>query len=155
MNPRHFHASYARSRGIAAVELALALPLMALLLIGITEGGRVFSEATLLTRGVQLGARYAAENATTGSTGVVNLTADLVRITQNLVATANANGGTSILPHLAASNVTVTSPTSNTVEVSAVYTYTPIFHRGLPVSMGGGSGFGVTLTARTRLVVLP
>ena len=155
MNPRHARISEARTRGIAAVELALALPLMALLLIGVTEGGRVFSEATLLTRGVQLGARYAAENATTGSTGVVNLSTDLVRITQNLVATANANGGASILPTLTTSSVTVTSPTATTVEVSAVYTYTPIFNLGLPALMGSGSGFGVTLTARTRLVVLP
>lgn len=53
----------AGQRGAAAVELAIVLPVLALLLFGIIQFGRAFSAKVQLTAGVREGARIAAFGA--------------------------------------------------------------------------------------------
>ncbi|NCO32333.1 MAG: hypothetical protein AUJ92_03430 [Armatimonadetes bacterium CG2_30_59_28] len=51
-----------RNRGTAAVEFALALPFMLLVLAGIVDFGRAYSMRVTLTNAAREGARYAAGN---------------------------------------------------------------------------------------------
>jgi hypothetical protein len=79
----------------------------------------------------------------------------MIKTTQNLVVAGRVTGGTAVLPGFSTATVTVTSPSASAVEVDAVYVYRPIFHHGLPVLTGGGGSLGITLTARSRMQVLP
>ncbi len=51
-------------KGQGIVELAIALPVVTLLLLGIMEGGRIFSSYIELENVAREGARYAAVNCT-------------------------------------------------------------------------------------------
>lgn len=112
-------------RGLAAVEFALALPVLLLLLIATAELGRMLSQYDTLNKSVRDGARYLASNAL--QAGVMTVTAAEQSATQNLVVNGNVNGaGTPLLPGLTSGNVTVSGSTSGYVTVSASYTYQPI-----------------------------
>lgn len=52
--------TYEKERGAAAVEMAVVLPLLLLLLIGIMEYGRAFNVQVSLTQAAREGARHAA-----------------------------------------------------------------------------------------------
>jgi Flp pilus assembly protein TadG len=120
-------------RGIASVELAIAMPVLLLLLTATVEVGRLLSEYDTLTKSVRNGARYLAANAFQGTTGVVNITAQVQSATANLVVTGNANGtGAALLPGLVSANVTVTNLGAGYVSVSASYVYQPILGATLP-----------------------
>jgi Flp pilus assembly protein TadG len=49
-------------RGASAVELALALPLLAIVLIGTIDFGRLFYRAMTVTHGARAGAQYGAQS---------------------------------------------------------------------------------------------
>jgi Flp pilus assembly protein TadG len=121
-----------RQRGIAAVEFAIALPVLLILLIATAELGRMLSQYDTLNKSVRDGARYLASNAL--QAGVMTVTAAEQTATRNLVVTGNVNGtGTALLPGLTASNVTASGSTSGYVTVSASYTYQPILTASLPM----------------------
>jgi Flp pilus assembly protein TadG len=72
--------------GSAAVELAVALPVLALLLVGTADFARVFYWAIEMTNAARAGAQYGAQNLGTGAdhtavetaaTGSVNVGGDL------------------------------------------------------------------------------
>lgn len=136
---RHWH-----SRGIASVELAIALPVLLLLLTATVEVGRLLSEYDTLTKSVRNAARYLAANALQGTTGVVSITPQVQSATANLVVTGNVNGtGASLLPGLVSADVAVTDLGGGYVSVSASYTYQPIlgatlstFGNGPPIALG-------------------
>jgi len=114
-------------RGVAAVEFAIALPLLLFLLMATAELGRLLSEYDTLEKGVRDGARYLAAKALAGTTQTVSITPTLQTQTANLVVTGNINGsGTPLLPGLAAANVTTASTANGYISVSATYTYQPI-----------------------------
>ena len=60
-------AAAAGDRGAAAVEFALVLPLLLLLLVGIVQFGRVFSMQIQLSGAANDGARYLSVNPTDAS----------------------------------------------------------------------------------------
>jgi Flp pilus assembly protein TadG len=113
--------------GVAAVEFAIALPLLLFLLMATAELGRLLSEYDTLEKAVRDGARYLAAKALAGTTQVVSITPALRTETANLVVTGNTTGsGSALLPGLTAANVTATAAANGYISVSATYTYQPI-----------------------------
>jgi Flp pilus assembly protein TadG len=122
----------ARDRGAAAVEFALVLPLLLLIIFGIIDSGRALSAQVILTGAAREGARLAA----LGQPNVVSRTQ------------AAATGLNPV-------NVTVTpcaagaGPAANAV-VSVSYSFSFITPVGAIAGMFGGGGFGapIMLTAQ-------
>ena len=139
----------ARQAGTAALELAIALPVLLLLLVATAEVGRLLSQYDTLTKSVRDATRFLASNALGGTTGVVAITPQVRTQTQNLVVTGTISGsGGAILPGLAAANVTVTAVDTTHVSVSAVYAYQPLFGATLPTfGIGSPISFSFPLTA--------
>ncbi|WP_416416623.1 TadE/TadG family type IV pilus assembly protein [Paenarthrobacter aromaticivorans] len=59
-----------KERGAVAVEMAILLPLLLLILVGIIEFGRVLNVQVSLTQAAREGARYAAVNYDKGGLNV-------------------------------------------------------------------------------------
>jgi len=137
-------------RGTATIELAVALPLLLLVLMATAEFGRMLSQYDTLNKAVRDGARYLAANALGGTTGVITITPALTTATKNLVVKGNTTGaGNALLPNLAAGNVTVTDLGNGYVSVSAAYPYVPMLGATLPTFGHGTVNTGVTLNATT------
>jgi Flp pilus assembly protein TadG len=142
-------------RGVAAVEFAVALPLLLFLMMATAELGRFMSQYDTLTKAVRDGARYLAGNALANSTsGVVNVTAALQAATKNLVATGNVNGsGSALLPGLAAGNVTAVDLGNGYISVAVSYTYQPML-APLP-TFGLTSPIALAVPMKTTVVMRP
>jgi Flp pilus assembly protein TadG len=88
-----------RSRGQALVELAIALPILILLVAGVIELGRGYSFAMAASNAARDGARHVAGKISTtngpgllGPTGMCNLvTADLKAVTTNVTCPTQIN----------------------------------------------------------------
>lgn len=122
-----------RPRGNAAVEFAVALPFLALILAGIIDFGRGYSLRVSLTNAAMEGARYAASNP-------VDTSGITTRVSDELVGGNIKSVSTAVSP---------TVPTAgNPVEVTVSYTWKPF--------LGSILGIGnQTLRARSTMVVLP
>jgi Flp pilus assembly protein TadG len=141
-----------RESGTATMELAVALPLLLLVLMATAEFGRMLSQYDALNKAVRDGARYLAANALAagGTTGVVTITPALTTATKNLVVTGKTTGaGTALLPNLTAGNVTVANLGNGYVSVSASYPYVPMLGARLPTFGNGSVNTNVTLNAST------
>lgn len=124
-----------RQRGLAAMEFVIALPLIVLIALGVTELGRGLYQYNTLTKAVHDGARYLSDVAI-GPLGIID-TGPHEAAARNLVVYGNTGGGsTPVLPGLATGNVTISTVavtllgggiSPNHVEVSATYTFTPLF----------------------------
>ena len=126
--------------GIAMVELTIVLPVILLLILGVTEIGRALIRYNALTKSVQDGARHAAAFAIRGSTGVVDIDAQLTSEVQNVVVYGNPDGtGSPILDGLVAGQVALTDIGGGEIRVDATYPYVPLFGTGIP-TFGLGSG---------------
>jgi Flp pilus assembly protein TadG len=151
---RRMGSCRAHCRGVATIEVAIALPVLMLLMMATVEIGRLLSQYDTLTKSVRNAARYLASNAALGTTGVVSISAAVQGATANLVAKGNVNGtGSSLLPGLAAGNVTVANAGGGYVSVSATYTYQPLLGAALPTFGYGPAialGFPVTATVVMR-----
>jgi Flp pilus assembly protein TadG len=117
-----------QERGTQLVELALALPMMLMLLGGIAEFGRLFYTYSTLTNSVRAGARHAMRwERTAGWT---------FPETANMVVYGDFGGsGTAILPGLTTANVDVIAngPANNVSSVTVKiknYNYQPLFDLG-------------------------
>lgn len=128
------HTNGNRQRGLAAMEFAIALPLIMLVTLAVTELGRGLYQYNTLTKAVQDGARYLS-NVAVGPLGIVDI-APHISDTQNIVVYGDIDGGTSVLPGLAPGDITVSAVdvalpgggiSPNHVRVSATYTFTPLF----------------------------
>lgn len=91
-------------RGAAMVEFAMVLPILIMLLFGITELGRALYQQSNLYKAVTSGARYMARtNATLDETNcsITDDWADDTDDAVNLIIYGNIAGtGTPLLPHL-------------------------------------------------------
>ncbi|MES9899101.1 MAG: TadE family protein [Sedimenticola sp.] len=136
-----------KMRGAALIEFALIVPLLVILVLGITELGHALFEHNTLQKAVTSGARYLGRSyegvdTTDCSTGTNWSTA--VNRAGNLVLFGHVDGGTtttgdgssvtnnSILPNVSADMVSVTLQTDSgtglcVIRLEADVDYTPIF----------------------------
>lgn len=124
-----------RQRGLAAVEFAIVLPLMLMLMLATAELGRAFYQYNTLHKAVQVGARYLASNAKApGTTGVVAITDATLTTTRNLVVYGSlTGGGTPVLEALTVDDVEAEVLDGGlNVQVQAAYTYNPMFFPSIP-----------------------
>jgi Flp pilus assembly protein TadG len=120
--------SHSRERGLATVEMAIALPLLIFLIFAVTEVGRAFVQYTVLANSVRNAARYLASTALLGSSGVISISDQLRLQAQNLAVYGNVNGaGSAKLPSYRTNQITVGSDASGNVSVTALYVYQPLF----------------------------
>ncbi len=131
-------------RGQALVELALVLPLLILLIIGMMEFGRVFHSYLLITNAAREGARLGVIEPT--NTGAITGT-----VTTQLAAALAAGPAdysvTVTYPY-------ITYPFSDTeqVRVEVSYRFRPVTLL-LSRIIDGGSGAGFTLRAQSTMGV--
>jgi hypothetical protein len=117
-------------RGTQILELAIALPVMLMLLGGVAEFGRFFYQYTTLTNAVRAGARHACKWERNASWTLPE--------TRGIVVYGDygASSGTPILPGLTPAHVTVTAngPSVNSIDSVTVkivnYKYQPFFDIG-------------------------
>ncbi len=111
-------------RGQAAVELALLLPVLLLIVVGIVDLGRAYRAAVMLTNAAHQGAVYGSSSATAAS--------DADEIRDIVLADAATIGGSVAVT----SDVDTDPYGSLRVSVTASYTFTPLFpYPGLPQSV--------------------
>lgn len=152
-----------RQGGIAAIEFLIALPVLLLLLIGVSEFGRMLYQYNTLTKSTRDAARHLSANARWGATGNIVLDATDISETQNLVVYgATVNTGKPLLPDLATSDVTVSCfgggtscPGVNHVVVTTQYAYRPILGDLIPTfGMGNDIDVSIPLTTSTVMSAL-
>ncbi len=145
----------ARARGAVLVEMALVTPILVVLMLATADLTRAFIEHNTVTKAVRNGARYVAERAFDGSTGVVNVDATLRSETQNLVvfgSTSPPGGASPLGPGLTPANITVVQVAgTDDVEVSATYALGGLFGAVLPVSMYSGNSISAARTLRATV----
>ncbi|MFO7593369.1 MAG: pilus assembly protein [Pseudomonadota bacterium] len=116
-----------KQRGVAAIEFLVVAPLLMLVVLAVSELGWAFHQYHTMTRAARDGARHLSSNALLGSVGVIYLEGSLVQETGNLVVYGNTAGsGEPLLPGWSTAEITVASPDSNHISVSASYSYTPL-----------------------------
>ena len=119
-----------RQRGVAAIEMAITLPVLLLMLIATAELGRAFYQYNTLTKAVHSAARYLSDNALDGSLPLIALTDDKRTAVKNLVVYANTGGGGDpVVAGLDAADVTVTQVDASHIEVTVSFGYQPMFTR--------------------------
>ncbi|WP_427172017.1 TadE/TadG family type IV pilus assembly protein [Arthrobacter sp. 92] len=99
-----------KERGAVAVEMAIVLPLLLLILIGIIEFGRVLNVQVSLTQAAREGARYAAIHYHDTSLDVTGTTLAAAPALSGLAVTVTNNAGSCAATP--ATNVTVTTKVS-------------------------------------------
>ncbi len=127
------------SRGVAAVEFVIAVPILIFVMLAAAELGRAFVHYDTLAYTVRDSARYVSENSIAGTSGVVDITPEVAQNARNLAVFGNiAGSGGPMLPGLAAGNVAVTDAGGGNIEVVTDYTYHPMIGNMLPM-FGGDS----------------
>lgn len=140
MSYRH----YQRERGIATIEFAIVVPVLLLLMFGVTEIGRALVRYNALTKAVQDGARYAAAYALLGSTGQVTIDAQLLTAVRNVVVFGNTAGtGSPTLTGLQPAQVQLIDAGGDQIRLDASYPYQPLFGAALP-NFGLGSSISTS-----------
>jgi len=151
--------------GTAMIEFAIILPILLLILFGITELGRALYQQNMLTQAVELGGRYMARvdgsvnaDCTHSGDSADKWTAAVIRA-KNLIicgVDAGCGGETTILPNITSDdiffevNVGGESPVSACViTVRATANFQSIFGGDL-ISVPGYRLEGVTLNAVTH-----
>jgi Flp pilus assembly protein TadG len=137
-------------------ELVIVLPIALILVMAVAELGQAFMQYNTLTKALRDGARHAAGNALLGSTGTVDLNAQLVEEIRNLVVYGNVHGdgdgaNRPLLPDFQPEQVAVEDAGANSVRVGASYPYQPIFSR-LPMLMFG-SDVSTNFTLEAAIVM--
>jgi Flp pilus assembly protein TadG len=160
--------------GVAAVEMALSLPILLVLICGSVELGNYFMDEHRLVKAVRDGARYAARQDLTYFTGCSGDPGGTVKTdTQTVVKTGLLSGGNDMMPGLSSATIDVTVNCTTTaggtslsgfyanvknsggtvvgapiVTVTASVPYTPV------VKTFGFNGWGLTLNASQQAAVI-
>ena len=153
MSRNMFNRALNRQTGIATVEFAIVLPLLVILLLGVTEIGRAMIRYNALTKAAQEGARYAAAYALLGSTGAVNVDAQLLTEVRNVVVFGNiAGGGRPVLGGLQTAQVNVVDLGGDQVRVDVTYPYQPLIGPVLP-NLGRGSSITTSFVMQASVTM--
>jgi len=123
-----------KQSGVAAIEFALVLPFLLLLVLGTAELGRAFYQYNTLTKAVRDGARHLSTHAILGSTEVILITDPLRDETKKLVVYGDIDGSDNpIIPKFTTGDVDVDDKVPLHVRVTARYEYVPmLFPTSLP-----------------------
>jgi Flp pilus assembly protein TadG len=142
-----------REQGVATIELTIVLPLVLLLIFGVTELGRALVQYNTLTKAVRDGARYASAFALNGTTQRVAITPLLEQQIGNMVLYGNpAGNGSPVLEGLSAQQVTVVDVNGLEVRVEVGYPYQPLFGSRLP-NFGFGSSANLAFTMQAAVTM--
>ena len=147
----------ARQRGIAMVELAIALPLLLLLLLAIGEVGRLLFQYNSLLQASRDASRFVAGQAWNRTLGRLEITAALQDQARSLavygVPTAQADGRP-LVPGLSPDRVAVSVQGTDHVQVSITYPFLPVFGNGLPNLGNGETPLAFSLVATSVMRAL-
>lgn len=119
-----FRRESRRERGAVAVEMALVLPVLLLMVGGIIDLGRAFMTQSILTNAAREGTRYAITQ-TTGTAATVN--ANIISRTQ-----AAANGTFSPVASVSPYKGCIDAVTGTNVDVTVTATFDWFFLDALP-----------------------
>jgi hypothetical protein len=138
------------------VELAIILPVVLLLMFGITEFGSAILRYNTLTKAVQDGARHAAAYGLLGTAGSVYIDPALDSEIRNLVVYGDSQGvGTPLLRGMTLNQIDISVPAPGFIRVVATYPYVPGFGTNLPTfGLGGSPSLAVDLTASVTMRAL-
>ncbi|MBT8138052.1 MAG: pilus assembly protein [Gammaproteobacteria bacterium] len=141
-------------RGIAAVELAIVLPVLLLMMLAIAELGRAIVQYNELTKASRDAARYLASYAIAGTTDVIQLNEELVTKTQQLLVYGRPGASsTAILPGLVTDDVDVEAIDSTHVRVAVEYEYQPMLGTETMPMFGIGSDIDIAIPLRASVVM--
>ena len=146
-------------RGLAMVEFALALPLLVLLLLTVSEIGRMLLQYNSLLQANRDAVRYVAGKAFDRTQGRVEVSATLRTETQNLAVYGSPVvrlGMQPLVSGLSTANVQVSAVAGTTdhVQVSISYTFQPLFGSGLPALVGSSMRLDFPLVTTTVMRAL-
>lgn len=166
--PRKSPFAAHRMRGLALVETALALPILLLLWVTTLEVGRAFVQYSVLSHHVHASARYLAERALDGTTGVVNIdrvdpdakaageTTTIRELARRLLVFGSPCGGgsgcagaTEALPDLETATIDL-EVLGIDVQARARYEYQPLLIGALPTWLGLSDAFHFDVRVRMR-----
>ena len=142
-----------RDRGSAAVEFALVLPVLLLVIFGIVDFGRLLTAKLILTRAVQEGARATALAGTAeGTTRVASATAGLGAAAGNLdvviTPCAGSEASPSTAPAVSDQPALDDAPALGEASVKVTHRFQFVTPVGLFAGLGGAGG-GLDLTAES------
>jgi Flp pilus assembly protein TadG len=141
----------ADQRGIAMVEFTIVLPVLLLLMFGVTELGRALVRYNALTKAVHDGARFAAAAALLGTTGGVEITAQIRTEVRNLIVYGNTAGtGSPLMSGLQPSQIQVVDAGGDQLRVDVSYPYVPMLGPVLP-NFGLGSSTPMSFTMQASV----
>jgi Flp pilus assembly protein TadG len=155
MNALITSGSRRRQRGLAAIEMAITLPVLLTLLIATAELGRAFFQYNAVTKSVRSAVRYLADNAINGTTGLVQLTDSTQTEVKNLVVYSSTTGaGDPLVQGLSVGDVTISLVDAAHIEVAASFNYQPIFLRIPTFGSGSDVDTGLILNASATMRAL-
>jgi Flp pilus assembly protein TadG len=135
-----------RSRGIAATEFVIAIPLFLLVALALGEIGRAFLQYDRLSYFARNSARYVSEHAIDGTTGVVKIDDALIATAKNLTVFGKTTPGDeseACVPKFEASKgkfdlvPAAVGGLNDYFQLTVTYPYQPMVGKVLP-SFGGG-----------------
>jgi Flp pilus assembly protein TadG len=121
-------------RGSVAVEFALVLPILLLVVFGIIDFGRMLNAQITLTQAAREGARWAALGQPGVGTRVSNAAPALSPVSTTVVSTCPANAAVGA-----------------NAQVTASYTFSFVTPFGAIAGLLGGSGGGTTTLTSTAV----
>jgi len=114
-----------RQHGLAVVEFTILLPILLILLLGLTELGRALYQYSQLEKITRDTARFVVEGAASGTTGLLQLSSAVVAEASALAVNGDGNSQP-LLPGLKATDVTISSLGGALVKVEIRYRFSPI-----------------------------
>lgn len=141
-----------RQRGLAVVEFVATAPFVLFLLLGSAEVGRAFIQYATLTYAVRDATRFVSNNAINGTTGVVQLSNNVINDAKNLAVYGQVGGGGNArLPSFQTSQVAVNNVGSSNIRVVATYPYQPMLGAVLPGLVGDSINLGFTMVVAVTM----